>query len=290
MPARDVAHVRGVGAVVGEVLVHRQEVPDAVVGEPWTETRFGQSGETVADAELQTPHVRRRDGRRRLRDRHGRRYERRHGRALDGEVEERFHLDVLWEGLYRPEGAVPRVEPVRPTVGRFERVADERDVGKQQAVQLNQHALALRVRQARQGRGAENRVGERARDCPLNQRLVGGAVVHVFLQKLDVLAELVEREDEFSEDLRSEEPALADRRFHRRRAEIDLVELLGQDFEPDLVVLVVEREQTLDGFGVFDDVGEWFFGRRPRRSLAGSRRLPCRGRRLLARRGRLLRG
>src|SRR5262249_7993271 len=98
-------------------------------------------------------------------------------------------------------------------------------------------------------------------------------------------AELVEREDEFSEDLRSEEPALADRRFHRRGAEIDLVELLGQDFEPDLVVLAVEREQTLDGFGVFDDVGERFFGRRRRRWLAGSRRGP----RLLAGRGRLLR-
>src|SRR5262245_52596279 len=115
MPARDVAHVRGVGAVVGEVLVHRQEVPDSVVGEARTETCFGQSGETVADAELQTPHVRRRDGRRRLRDRHWRRYERRHGRALDGEVEQRFYLDVLREGLYRPEGAVPRVEPVGPT-------------------------------------------------------------------------------------------------------------------------------------------------------------------------------
>src|SRR5256885_8288638 len=90
----------------------------------------------------------------------------------------------------------------------------------------------------------------------MNRQLIGSPVAYVLLQKHYALALEVKAEGEFVKHRRAQNETLAEARVHRRRAEINLIELIGQNLDVNLTVFAIEREESRKDFGVFYNISE----------------------------------
>ncbi len=117
----------------------------------------------------------------------------------------------------------------------------------------------MRLRDDRRAR--EQAVRERLRDGARLGRARLRRVLDVLREQLDGVADLVERDDLLGTERipghhAAVDPVLADALAHVRLEEVDLVELVGRDLDPDLVVLLPELEEAGNLLRVLDDVGE----------------------------------
>ena len=124
------------------------------------------------------------------------------------------------------------------------------------------------------GGAGEQAVGERLRDGARLGRAGLRRVLEVLREQLDGVADLVERDDLLRIEWMpchhaAEDAVLADALVEVRLEEVDLVELVGRDLDPDLVVLLPQLEEAGDLLRVLDDVGEW-----PRLALRSRPRQP----------------
>src|SRR5205085_11581568 len=82
-------------------------------------------------------------------------------------------------------------------------------------------------------------------------------VAYILLQKHYALALEVKAEGEFVKHRRAQNETLAEARVHRRRAEINLIELIGQNLDVNLTVFAIERKESRKDFGVFYNISKW---------------------------------
>ena len=91
--------------------------------------------------------------------------------------------------------------------------------------------------------------------------------MNILFDELDVLPQPVKADEEFIsiEIISPVKIPFTDARLHRRREQVRLIELFGQQFQIDFVVLAVEREESAQDFRLFDHFSEWLewrlFGR-----------------------------
>ncbi len=219
-------------------------------------------------------------------------------RSHAGGVEMALRLDHDGFGgtAHRRDDGIAQVQRMTLAQAALQLHGDALQVGQEQAIGFDQHALAFGVRLAGHGYRAEQavRIGIGHRAClgraGLGQhlgvaRLQPHLVVHA--QKFNHLRPTgtVDRVGHQA----AQHPGLADATLDLGRQQEGLAQLLGPQFDPDLFVLLPHRERAFDAARVLDHRGE---GRRPacggrwrRRGGAAARRSGRRGGACACRRG-----
>ncbi len=253
-PALDVVHARRQRVVVRVIETRTGEVADAIVRRARGHRRIGQLREVVVEPEEEAPDVR--HGRRRRR--RGRRAGR--GRRLDDAGERVMRADVESRELGRAarlgDRRIADVERIRLPIGALELAVGGRNIGEQQRVDLDQHRFALGMRLRNDRHAGDEAVGKRLADAQRLRRLRLREEVRVDRRQLHLLALLAEQHEIAVAHQPGEEELLAQAPRQVHRKEIGLVELLGRELHPDLVVLLPDAEEARRFPGVLDHVGK----------------------------------
>ena len=252
-PALNVIDARRDIVVVGEIEAARHEIADAIVGNPRMHRCVRQLGKVVIEPEEEAADIGNR--RRRLRGRW-----RSTGRRLDHAPERVMRTDFNTEHIGRrarlDDVRVARIEAVHLPIRPLEEAVGARDVGKQQLIQIDQHALALRVRLTRQGDGGNEAVGEGFGDGARLRFALAREIDLVLGNELDRIAHFVELDDVAVAHQAAVDEFLAQPAAQVPRKEERMIELVGSDFEPCLVVFLIDVEKSRRFLGVLDHVGE----------------------------------
>ncbi len=232
-------------------------MPDARIGRP-RRHRLGQPRQVVRVAEEQAARVRKRreprERARRRRDRCRRRRQRRLGIGIVGRDDERRLIGRILE---RFEARVARIEHVVAQVDAGREALADRDVGQEQRVCVDEHALALRVRLACDDRRTHEAVGESLLHTLFHGSVRTAGERVVLSDELHEVADALELHDLVGEHHAAVHALLADAAAQVRGEQERLAELIRGDLDPDLVVLLPKAEEARRFLGVLDHIGEW---------------------------------
>ena len=172
-------------------------------------------------------------------------------------------------GLRLFEIRVGAIKAVARTIGAVERVGDHRNVAEQERIGFDQHRFFLRMRRAGERGSGEQTVAGAFRRGNRNRRRGLGVVAEIFGDQLDVVANFLERDDVAAKHAARGGGGSVTHHAacHVGLQVIELVELLGLEFDPDFFVLGPQREQAWLLLRVLDD-----FRERARRTGGGGGR------------------
>ncbi len=180
------------------------------------------------------------------------------------------------------ERRIAGVERVGLPVGLLEPRCRAGQVGEEQRVGFHQHGFAFRVRLRRNRGGREQAVGKGVGHGARFRRSGLRRVFDVARDHLHVAADLAEDHDRGPAEAprqaaghrTGQEAVLAQPLVEVGRKEIVVVELIGRDLQPHLLVLLPEAEQPGQLLRVAADFGESL--QRARRRRRGRRRVAAR--------------
>ena len=254
-PAVDVALPRRALQVVAEIEATAFEVADARVGLAAMHRLGRQSRQRIVDAEKQAARIG--HGTRRRRLRHARRRARLRHRDRRGRVvAEHLENEQIRRRPRFGDRRIARVERVALAIAALQIHAEAEQVGEEQRVRLDQHRLALGLGQAQHRRAREQagRIG--GLDRERFRRSGPGEVADVAPDQLHLVVDAAELDDPAVLHQAAEEAAFADAALKLGRKKEGLVEVFRLQLEPELVVLLPDRDRPVAALGVLDDFGE----------------------------------
>ena len=266
-PAVDQALAWCAWQVAGEVQHRGREQAQPRVGAARFHRRVGQRRKREVQPHQQAARVGQEA--RHLRHRGpGWRAEATHGHAAGVEVVLGFDDGGQVGPAHLGDDGVAAVQAVALPQATLQHHAHAQDVGQEEVVGLHQHALAVRVRLAGHGRGPQQAVRVAGRHgarlgragCGHDigvARLQPHLVVHAHELHHLRAAGTVDRHGHQA----AQNPGLADAALDLGRQQIGLAELRWRQLDPDLVLLLPQRQRAVDAARFADDHGKRRHGR-----------------------------
>jgi hypothetical protein len=203
----------------------------------------------------------------------------------------RFHVEhhLVGLGAHAVEEGVARFERVVLAVDALQVHAQAKNIGEQQRRRIHEHGFALRMLGAghrgcgheagREGGGHGAALGRIGVACDV-VGVQGHHLHQVFVHAAELEHLGLGNARPIAEHQTAEEKRFADALRDLGREEEGFVEVFRLEFEPDLVILLPERDQPVELFRVFDDGGKRRRRSRRRRRCGWRGRRCCAGRRL----------
>ena len=254
-PAVDMAHDRRARHIVAEVPLRLCEVTHPRISGARAHRLLGQGRDRIVQGHEQAArvgHGGRHRGHRRARWRAGLR----HGNRAGREVSQHLQGDEVGLAAQRRDRRVARIEAVALTVGALQAAGNAEHVVHEQRVRLDQHRLGAGLRQARHCRAREQAGRERRRHRAAFGRAGARGVLGVARDHLHHVVDAAELDYLRPGHQPAEQGRFADAGGELGRQEEGLVEVFRLQLDPDLFVLLVQREQALGLLRVLDDGGK----------------------------------
>ena len=287
-PAVDEALLRAAGELVAEVADRGDEVADAGVGRAGAHRRGRQPGQRQMLLHEQAARIGQR-GRHRGAGA-GRGTGLRAGQRAGGEMLLHRQRQQLRGAAHRGDAGMARIERIALAVAALQLRAHAHQVGQEQRRGIDQHRAALGMRLA-EHRRAGQQAGREGRGHRAGLRRAGGGHMRGIAGHQPHLVEHPHELDPLRAagaappaHQAAEHAALADAAGQFRRQEEGHAEVLLGQLQPDLLVLLPDRDQPVDAARLAHHLGKGrqrrhrWRGRRCHARCSGRRRRGCRGR------------